>query len=272
MASRGIKAAPRGKPSGLPFHARFTDVAAQAGLQNVGDLRAPRTRRLRPRSDELRGGVLRLRQRRLDGHSGALRIAIRRPARGRLQPSLQEQPRRHLHRRHPQGRPVPNRLHVRRNGRRLQQRRLRGPVPHRLGPERAVPQQRRRHVYRRHEGSRPARPAGALRLRMRVRGLRPRRPARPVRLQLPHLRHQLRAARRPVEELQCRGRVLRTARTALRAPLALSQQRRRHVLPMSRTLPASASRRAATASPWWPRTSTTTAGPISTLPATPPRA
>ena len=35
MASRGVKSAPRGKPSGLPFHARFTDVAAQAGLQNV---------------------------------------------------------------------------------------------------------------------------------------------------------------------------------------------------------------------------------------------
>jgi hypothetical protein len=35
MASRGVKAAPRGKPSGLPFHARFTDVAAQAGLQNA---------------------------------------------------------------------------------------------------------------------------------------------------------------------------------------------------------------------------------------------
>ena len=33
MASRGVKAAPRGKPSGLPFHARFTDVARQAGLK-----------------------------------------------------------------------------------------------------------------------------------------------------------------------------------------------------------------------------------------------
>jgi hypothetical protein len=32
MASRGVAAQPRGKPSGLPFHARFTDVAAQAGL------------------------------------------------------------------------------------------------------------------------------------------------------------------------------------------------------------------------------------------------
>jgi hypothetical protein len=33
MASRGVKPTPRGKPSGLPFHARFTDVAASAGLR-----------------------------------------------------------------------------------------------------------------------------------------------------------------------------------------------------------------------------------------------
>jgi len=32
MASRGVAPQPRGKPSGLPFHARFTDVAAKAGL------------------------------------------------------------------------------------------------------------------------------------------------------------------------------------------------------------------------------------------------
>jgi hypothetical protein len=35
MATRGVKAAPRGKPSGLPFHSRFTDIAAQAGLKAV---------------------------------------------------------------------------------------------------------------------------------------------------------------------------------------------------------------------------------------------
>lgn len=35
MSSRGVKPAPRGKPSGLPFHARFTDVAPQAGLKHV---------------------------------------------------------------------------------------------------------------------------------------------------------------------------------------------------------------------------------------------
>ena len=32
VASRGVKPAARNKPSGLPFHARFTDVAAAAGL------------------------------------------------------------------------------------------------------------------------------------------------------------------------------------------------------------------------------------------------
>jgi len=32
MASRGVKALPRGKPSGLPFHARFVDTAHAAGL------------------------------------------------------------------------------------------------------------------------------------------------------------------------------------------------------------------------------------------------
>ena len=35
MASRGVKPAPRGKPSGLPFRARFTDVARQAGLKEI---------------------------------------------------------------------------------------------------------------------------------------------------------------------------------------------------------------------------------------------
>lgn len=35
MASRVVKAAPRAKPSGLPFGARFTDVAQQAGLREI---------------------------------------------------------------------------------------------------------------------------------------------------------------------------------------------------------------------------------------------
>jgi len=32
VSSRGVKPQPRGKPSGRPFHARFTDIAKQAGL------------------------------------------------------------------------------------------------------------------------------------------------------------------------------------------------------------------------------------------------
>ncbi len=32
VSSRGVRPQPRGKPSGRPFHARFTDVAKQAGL------------------------------------------------------------------------------------------------------------------------------------------------------------------------------------------------------------------------------------------------
>src|ERR1700753_2141518 len=35
MASRGVKAGPRLKGSGVPFRARFTDVAAKAGLHEV---------------------------------------------------------------------------------------------------------------------------------------------------------------------------------------------------------------------------------------------
>jgi hypothetical protein len=35
MASRGVKPAPRGRPSGRPFHARFTDVGRAAGLKEV---------------------------------------------------------------------------------------------------------------------------------------------------------------------------------------------------------------------------------------------
>ncbi|HUH62739.1 MAG TPA: VCBS repeat-containing protein, partial [Terracidiphilus sp.] len=33
MGSRSVRPAPRGKPSGLPFHAHFVDVAAAAGLR-----------------------------------------------------------------------------------------------------------------------------------------------------------------------------------------------------------------------------------------------
>jgi hypothetical protein len=34
VSTRGVKPLPRGKPSGLPWHARFVDIAAQAGLRD----------------------------------------------------------------------------------------------------------------------------------------------------------------------------------------------------------------------------------------------
>ncbi|HEU5022562.1 MAG TPA: VCBS repeat-containing protein, partial [Bryobacteraceae bacterium] len=34
MASRNVRPAPRDKPSGIPYHARFTNIAAAAGLKS----------------------------------------------------------------------------------------------------------------------------------------------------------------------------------------------------------------------------------------------
>lgn len=33
VSTRGVKPMPRGKPSGLPWHSKFTDIAEQAGLR-----------------------------------------------------------------------------------------------------------------------------------------------------------------------------------------------------------------------------------------------
>src|SRR5438552_1545628 len=35
VATRNVPPRPRGKPSGLPFHAHFTDIAAEAGLRET---------------------------------------------------------------------------------------------------------------------------------------------------------------------------------------------------------------------------------------------
>ena len=102
MASRGVKPAPRGKPSGLPFHARFTDVAQAGGPHRHRGLRASGPLRLHHRNDELRRRLSGLRQRRLARHLRAYGIAIRRSPGGRVQSPVQEQPRRHLHRTSPE--------------------------------------------------------------------------------------------------------------------------------------------------------------------------
>ena len=95
----------------------------------------------------MRRGVPRLRQRRLARPAGPERHAAGGRAAGHHEPPLQEQPRRHLHRRHGEGRTDAAGLGVRGHGGRLRQRRLRRPLHHLLRPERALPQQRRRHLH-----------------------------------------------------------------------------------------------------------------------------
>ncbi len=75
--SRGVKATPRGKPSGRPFHARFTDVARQAGLTEPIVYGGVDTKRLHHRGGRLRRRLPRLRQRRLARRAGAERHAPR---------------------------------------------------------------------------------------------------------------------------------------------------------------------------------------------------
>ena len=187
MASRGIKAAPRGKPSGLPFHARFTDVAAAGRAAECRDLGPPRTK-----ADyilEAMGCGAAFFDYDNDGWLDILVLSGSRfgdRAAGRLQPPLQKQPRRHLHRRHREGRPVPHRdmaygvtvgdynndgfedLFITCWGQNVLYRNNGDGTFTEVTKEAGLLQR-----------------AGPLRLRLHVRRLRPRRPARPVRLQLP---------------------------------------------------------------------------------------
>ena len=128
-------------------------------------LRRSRSEKLHSRNGRLRRRVLRLRQRRLARHFRALsgtRLEGDPPdATNRL---YQEQSRRHVHGRHRKGRAAPHRMGIGGHRRRLQQRRLRRPLHHLLGPECALPQQRRRHVHRCHGEGRAAagrKPRGA---------------------------------------------------------------------------------------------------------------
>ncbi len=100
MASRGVKAVPRAKPSGLPFNAKFTDVAQQAGLKEIvvcGHL---------DRADyivEVMSCGAAFFDYDNDGWLDIFVLSGSRvgdPPSDRLQPPLQEQPRRHVHRRH----------------------------------------------------------------------------------------------------------------------------------------------------------------------------
>ena len=157
IAPRNVKPQPRGKPSGRPFHARFTDVAKRGRpAPHPVDLR----RRRHQEATSSKPSAAASRSSTTTTTAGSTfrpeRHAPRRRAARRHQPPVQEQPRRHVHRRHREGRPDAHRLGLGGHRRRLQQRRLRRSVHHLLGPERALSQQRRRHVHRCHREGRPS--------------------------------------------------------------------------------------------------------------------
>ena len=185
VSSRSVKPQPRGKPSGRPFAARFTDVAAAGRTDTADRLRRHRPKELHHRSGRMRRGVSRLRQRRLARSVRPERHPSRRGAAGYHQSPLQEQSRRHVHGCHGEGGPDPHRLGIGGDRRRLRQRRFRGSVHHLLRAQRAVSEQRRRHVHRCDGQGRSSAGAGAIRLGVHVGRLRPRWSSRSVRRDLP---------------------------------------------------------------------------------------
>ena len=110
ISSRGVKPLPRGKPSGRPFPARFTDVARQAGLTAPIVYGGVETKSY---IIEVVGCGVAFIDYDNDGWLGSVR-AERHAAGGRAaghdQPAVQEQPRRHVHGRHGTGRPGPDGL------------------------------------------------------------------------------------------------------------------------------------------------------------------
>ena len=182
---------------------------------------------LSPGNLRLRLRVHRLRRRRLDGPlPGQQRsVGLLHAGQADSQRALQEQPGRHLHRRHGTGRRARRDLRHGRRGRRLRQRRPRRHDRHRLRPADAVPQQRQRHLHRRHQGLRPRHPGlddqrGVVRLRQR-------RQARSLPLQL---RRVLGQGQRGVRRQQARSPLLlHPARVQADAEPAVQEQRQRHL-------------------------------------------
>ena len=155
MASRGVRPQPRGKPSGLPFHAHFTDVAARAGL------RAPVIYGPPDRMDyilESMGCGVAFLDYDNDGWldifllSGTRREGPVKGATNRLYKNNRDGTFTDVT---AKAGLVRQGWAMRRDCRRLQQRRFRGSLYHRLAAEHPVPQQRRWHFHRR-DGDRRA--------------------------------------------------------------------------------------------------------------------
>ena len=109
MASRSVRATPRGRPSGLPFHAHFVNVAHAAGLREPV-IYGRRSCRLHSRKHGMRRGIPRLRQRRVARYRDAHRPPHSGNAGRRHDPPLSQQSRRHVYRRDAEIRPRPQRL------------------------------------------------------------------------------------------------------------------------------------------------------------------
>ena len=203
-------------------HARQLRNAEQAPGGDHGRRRGPV--RLRQRRAPRRV----LHQRREDRGSDASRRTPR-----QIRPALLESPLSPTRRRHVRGRdreggrerPAAEPVRHGRGGRRLRQRRVRGPVRHELRRQHALSQQRQRHVCRRHR----ARRRGGRRLEheRRLRGLRQRRPPRSLRHALPGMELPAESPLRREEARIPRLLPPRQFRGDRQRPLP--QQRRRHI-------------------------------------------
>ena len=263
----GVAGAASGRTASKPTHER--DACALRSIPAFIELPPAETGiQLGPRERDVAGAlpardlrtglrVPRLRQRRLDGHLpgelGPGRLLHAEDA--AAQRALQEQSRRHVHRRHREGRRAGRHLRHGRRGRRLRQRRLSRPV--RDGVRASA-----RCITTTATARSPTSPrragleAPGLDDERGLVRLRQRRQARPVRVQL---RRVLAEDQRLLRRQQARAALLlHSAHLQADAEPALPQQRRRHVHRGRQREPTS-NARSARRSAWSAPTSTTTA-------------
>ena len=164
---------------------QFVDVAHEAGLTCSERLGSSRSQALHHRGQGQRSRFFRLRPRRLARHLSDQRNATGREVAcrpGAHFASVQEQSRRHVHRRRGKSWARAHRLADRRLRRRLRQRWLGRPLLLLLGTQHSFSQQRRRHLYGRHSQGRSLRRARPLGRRLHLARLRSRRAPRSFRL------------------------------------------------------------------------------------------
>ena len=205
ISSRGVKAQPRGKPSGRPFLARFTDVGAQAGLTQpvvYGGVDA------KSYIIEVVGcgvafldydndgwlDLFVLSGTRLEGAPPGATNRLYKNNRDGTFTDVTEKAGLSAHG-----------LGIGRHGRRLRQRRIRRSVRHLLRHNVLYQQQRRRHVHRCDRAGGSAAGHGPVRVRLHLGRLRPRRAPGSVRRDLPRIRRST-SCRSPARTPTAAGR------------------------------------------------------------------